>query len=68
MLTLNPTVGAVVRPIASNSSNDAEGAAGSTLLLVHGRLINDLRPISGGFGDNIVGLGEERYDGERIHL
>jgi hypothetical protein len=70
MLTLNPIMGAVVtRLIASNSSNDAEGAGGSTRLFVHGGLINDLRPLmSGGFGNNIVDLGEERYNGEIIHL
>ena len=83
MLTFSLTVCCVVRPIVGNSNNNAEGAAGSALLLVHGGLVNDLFRndtvpiarssrtgllISGGFKDNVAGLGEERHDGERIHL
>jgi len=36
MLTFNLTICAVVHQIVGNSNNNAEGAAGSTLLLVHG--------------------------------
>jgi hypothetical protein len=83
MLTFNLTVCYVVRPIVGNSNNNAVSAAGSTLLLVHGGLVNDLPRndtvpiarssptrllISGGFKDNVAGFGEERHDGERIHL
>ena len=83
ILTLILTVFAVVRPIASNSSNDAVAVTGSSAgLFVHGGLLNDLPRnnavsvacsstgllISGGLRDNVVGLGEERDDGERIHL
>jgi hypothetical protein len=42
MLTFNLSICAVVRPIVGNSNNNAESAAGSTLLLVHGDLVNDL--------------------------
>ena len=42
MLTFNLSICAVVRPIVGNSNNNAESAAGSTLLLVHGDLVNAL--------------------------